>query len=616
MTENAKKRKYEDENRKFQREWTEKYAFIDNNGKSLCLICKATISNYKGGNLRRHYEVNHADFPNQYSEKSNLRTEKLKSLQSSLQKQQGLLLSFSKEDDRVAEVSFKVAWNIARAKRPYGEGEFIKKNLEDSIKILDPDNKKLHKLIEQVPLSRRTTERRISEISANIENCLKFDLKNCTAFSLALDESTDIQDIPQLAVYIRYVFADIQIKEELLDLVPLIETTRGVDIKNALDNIITKFELPTNKLVSIATDGAPAMVGKIHGLIGLLNKDPTIPRFLPLHCVVHREHLIAKYFKYENVWKTVLQIVNLIKANAKTHRQFKNFIDNLQEKEDYSDELPSDLSFWCMVRWLSMFNVLSRFVELLNPIKEFTKQIGKTFNDLHNDSWLSDLMFFTDTLEHLQNLNLALQGKGKNIIDLSQTVFSFKAKLQLFINDLKNKTFNHFPKIKANVINIKEEKLEEYEQKLIELQEDFQQRFEDLQNLKSSFTYFLNPFACNIVEDGFSISEVLLAEKASGELELLEMKEDQALQIHHKSVPMLEFWQLVPESKYPSLKIAACRLLSIFGTTYNCESTYSTMKFVKSKYRSQMTNKHLSELIRTATTNIEPNFKKLVKDNR
>lgn len=61
------------------------------------------------------------------------------------------------------------------------------------------------------------------------------DLKNCTAFSLALDESTDIQDVPQLAVFVRYVSADVNVKEEMLDIVALIETTRGIDVRNALD---------------------------------------------------------------------------------------------------------------------------------------------------------------------------------------------------------------------------------------------------------------------------------------------------------------------------------------------------------------------------------------------
>ena len=171
-------------------------------------------------------------------------------------------MTFSNQANNVAEASFVIAWNIARAKRPYGEGEFIKKNLEDVLKVLDPNNAALHKVVSQIPISRHTTERRITAINTSLEYNLKNDLKNCIAFSLALDESTDITDLPQLAVFIRFVSPDFVVKEELLDLVALQESTRGVDIKNALDSIMKTFDVSLNKLVSIAIDGALAMLGK------------------------------------------------------------------------------------------------------------------------------------------------------------------------------------------------------------------------------------------------------------------------------------------------------------------------------------------------------------------
>lgn len=49
------------------------------------------------------------------------------------------------------------------------------------------------------------------------------------AFCLALDESTDIPHIPQLAIFIRYANSNDNFKEEMLDFVSLNETTRGDD---------------------------------------------------------------------------------------------------------------------------------------------------------------------------------------------------------------------------------------------------------------------------------------------------------------------------------------------------------------------------------------------------
>ena len=81
-----------------------------------------------------------------------------------------------------------------------------------------------------------------------------------------------------------------------------------------------------------------------------------------------------------------------------------------------------------------------------------------------------------------------------------------------------------------------------------------------------------------------------------------------------KSNMKLGFNLIVPSVKYPHLKQAALRIISLFGTTYSCESFYSIMKFIKCKNRSVLTNQHSKELMRTAVTNYLPNFKSLAKE--
>ena len=45
-------------------------------------------------------------------------------------------------------------------------------------------------------------------------------------------------------------------------------------------------------------------------------------------------------------------------------------------------------------------------------------------------------------------------------------------------------------------------------------------KFEDFKSFKSTFAHFVDPFICDIIEDGFPISEIKLTEKAAKELEL------------------------------------------------------------------------------------------------
>ena len=50
---------YEHENRTFQPEWEEEFAFTDNEGKPVCLIFHASRNHYKTSNLKRYHEAKH-----------------------------------------------------------------------------------------------------------------------------------------------------------------------------------------------------------------------------------------------------------------------------------------------------------------------------------------------------------------------------------------------------------------------------------------------------------------------------------------------------------------------------------------------------------------------------
>ena len=55
--------------------------------------------------------------------------------------------------------------------------------------------------------------------------------------------------MPQLAIFVRYVSKDLEVVEELLDLVTLKNSTRGCDIKEALDGVLQKHAVPIFNIV-------------------------------------------------------------------------------------------------------------------------------------------------------------------------------------------------------------------------------------------------------------------------------------------------------------------------------------------------------------------------------
>ena len=85
-----------------------------------------------------------------------------------------------------------------------------------------------------------------------------------------------------MLIYIREIDKNLHITEELLSMESLQRTTTGKDLYNcSVMSCLIRSELNLNKLVSITTDGAPALLGKNSGLVRLM-KDKVREDF-PLH---------------------------------------------------------------------------------------------------------------------------------------------------------------------------------------------------------------------------------------------------------------------------------------------------------------------------------------------
>lgn len=103
-----------------------------------------------------------------------------------------------------------------------------------------------------------------------------------------------------------------------------------------------------------------------------------------------------------------------------------------------------------------------------------------------------------------------------------------------------------------------------------------------------------------------------MEDEAASQLEMIELSEDDRLKSVLKEGTM-EFWKIVPIERYPSVKQAALKLLSMFGSTYIFELLFSTLKQVKSNHRSVLTDTHVKELLRVATTEYKPDLTKIVE---
>ena len=164
-------------------------------------------------------------------------------------------------------------------------------------------------------------------------------------------------DVAQLCVFIRMVFEDMSTKEELLTILPLKGHTRGEDIFNAFMGFVNEKKLTLIKLISITTDGAPAMMGRTSGFIALCKESESFPDILNYHCIIHQQALCGKILNIKEVMDIAMKIVCSVRARSLQRRLFRAHVEENGAKH-------TDLLLHTDVRWLSRGTFLARFTEL------------------------------------------------------------------------------------------------------------------------------------------------------------------------------------------------------------------------------------------------------------
>lgn len=140
---------------------------------------------------------------------------KVEQFQRGLSAQQSVFTNLVKSSEAVTQASYVVAHEIATRSKQFSDGEFVRDCLVKVADFVCPEQKVEFR---DISLSKDNMTRRIEDLSNDLGN---------GAFSVTLDESTDISDTAQLLIFIRTVTEDFEIGEELLSMESLKDRTMG-----------------------------------------------------------------------------------------------------------------------------------------------------------------------------------------------------------------------------------------------------------------------------------------------------------------------------------------------------------------------------------------------------
>lgn len=160
----------------YKTEWFVDHAvFLNDKGETECILCKQTFGSNHTSNIDRHIKRVHEEFYSNYPKDTPANRQRRQihlelMLQRKKMQQNQMSETFGlNANELVLLSSYKVSENIAKHRKPYQDGEFVKNCLVEVMECLTEDlddkiKEKLMNRVKSVQLGRTTVTNRVSNI--------------------------------------------------------------------------------------------------------------------------------------------------------------------------------------------------------------------------------------------------------------------------------------------------------------------------------------------------------------------------------------------------------------------------------------------------------------------
>ena len=343
------------------------------------------------------------------------------------------------------------------------------------------------------------------------------------------------------------------------------------------------------------------MIGRHRGFIAHLKRE--IPDLFTIHCVIHRQHLVAKHLsdRLHSTLQAVIRAVDKIKAHSLNDRIFRQLCHENEEEFER-------LLLHTEARWLSKGKCLQRFYSLYDSVIDFFKfklLDEKVSSDL--ESRRADVAYLSDIFKKLNEVNITLQGTKMCLIKAKGIIMAFISKLDFYKKCLLRLDLNQFPNLEAVQENQTDDScLSDTDldccSSHFQTLKDLLIRFKDLKELKIPGCV-VNPF-----QDDANNADPNLVE------ELIDLQNDFEGEMLFPQIGYEAFW-LNEQVKYPHLWEKIKSLLLAFLSSHLVEKGFSSVLQLLTKQKNRLQICKRGDL-RLFLSNIEPDIIKLANSHK
>jgi len=444
-------------------------------------------------------------------------------------------------------------------------------------------------------------------------------------FSLMADESTNIKNICEMTIIVRFVTDCGEIRELFLCIVEL-PGTDAQTITETIDRELKKRELNYSKLISLGFDGAANFSGSITGVRKRLSEKSG--RDVPyIHCRAHLLSLAltsarSKYITIKRTLQVIKDIYKLFHKSAKREKIFHDIQEAINEKKL---KIPETVD----TRWLSNYRSIHAVKECYKAIILACEHIHKDGADLASlaggilleitqSSFLITLVVLDEALGAVNNLSKILQNESLQLSTVPILITSSISHLQNIadqcistdknnlINTNINKLKEHISSIRTIIENENEKKsLKEVKKFLDTMIEQMQLRFNkksvEIIKLSALFESFESLITINENDLSTLCSYFpnLIATEVWADLNSFKYVAKNLTEENSIKHPLKYVYKA--NIGYENLKKLAECLMCIPVSTATAERSFSTMNRIMNKIRNRMGQDTLYNCMKIST---------------
>lgn len=320
------------------------------------------------------------------------------------------------ENREVAKVIFETLIYLARQNIAFrGHDESWSSNNQGNfielIKLISKYNPILSSHLSKIQNSKKKNRLTfLSNISQNNMLCvlgemvrenILLKIKKSRVFSFIIDTTTDVSNIEQLSLVIRFINENEEVEERLVAL-ENVSDARGIGMFNVLCNICQKYDIDwENQLCAQSYDGASSMQGQYSGVRAYIQEKN--PRAIYVWCFSHILNLVVvdtcdTSKTMRNFFGDLQSLIAFLRARKRTAIFLKH------QKICYPDERVCRMKNFSSTRWTSHGRALTvnyeKYKALTNTLKELSNSTERDTSSMATNlmSTISSFKFVTHLL--------------------------------------------------------------------------------------------------------------------------------------------------------------------------------------------------------------------------